>query len=159
VNGTTSCGSVTSCTVPVGAGITSGGAFTWTPTSGQIGTFRFFVKVTDNGTPNLSDDEEITVTVSKRMTTLVYSGDSSGVYSDPTTVKATLTDNSGGALQGTGISGKAIHFTIGSQSTSPDPTTNGSGVAQGSITLNQAAVITTVASSFTTDAAYYGSSD
>jgi hypothetical protein len=63
--GITSCGSVTSCAVPSGASINSGtGAFTWTPTEDQgPGTYRFKVVVTDNGTPNLSASEEITVTV------------------------------------------------------------------------------------------------
>ncbi len=67
VNGTTSCGSVTSCTVPGGASINgSSGAFAWTPTEAQgPGTYRFKVKVTDNGSPVMSDDEEITVTVAE----------------------------------------------------------------------------------------------
>ena len=66
VNGSTSCGTVTSCTIPAGASITSGGVFSWTPTEAQgPGTYRFFVKVTDNGTPVMSDDEEITVTVAE----------------------------------------------------------------------------------------------
>jgi hypothetical protein len=65
VNGTTSCGSVTSCTVPIGAAINgSTGAFTWPPTEAQApGTYRLQVKVTDNGTPNLSAEKEFTVTV------------------------------------------------------------------------------------------------
>src|SRR5207249_3235044 len=51
-------------TVPLGASITSGGAFSWTPTESQGGqTYTFSVKVSDNGTPTLSDSEEITVTV------------------------------------------------------------------------------------------------
>lgn len=66
-NGTTNCGSVTSCTVPSGASInSSSGAFTWTPTEAQgPGTYRFKVVVTDNGSPNLSASEEITVTVNE----------------------------------------------------------------------------------------------
>jgi hypothetical protein len=48
---------------PAGASIgATTGAFTWTPTA--TGTFTFAVKVTDNGSPALSDDEQITVTVS-----------------------------------------------------------------------------------------------
>ena len=50
--------------VPTGAGITSAGAFSWTPTGSQgPGMFTFDVVVTDNGTPNLSDTETITITV------------------------------------------------------------------------------------------------
>ena len=58
-----SCVGVTSCIVPSGASINaSTGAFSWTPPDN--GTFRFRVVVTDNGSPMLSDFEEITVTVS-----------------------------------------------------------------------------------------------
>ncbi len=67
VNGTTGCGPSVICTVPSGATINSStGAFSWTPTEAQgPGTYRFFVKVSDNGSPILSDDEEITVTVNE----------------------------------------------------------------------------------------------
>ena len=62
-SGTTDCGTVTSCLVPAGASINpSTGAFSWTPPDN--GTFRLKVVVKDNGSPMLSDDEEITVTVS-----------------------------------------------------------------------------------------------
>ncbi|MCJ8164629.1 DUF4082 domain-containing protein [Pontibacter sp. E15-1] len=48
---------------PTGAAIAAAtGAFSWTPTS--EGTYTFSVRVTDNGTPVLSDEEQITVTVS-----------------------------------------------------------------------------------------------
>ena len=50
----------TSGQVPAGASITSGGAFTWTPTAGQVGPHTFDVCVSD-GTE--SDCETITVTV------------------------------------------------------------------------------------------------
>ncbi|HRI45376.1 MAG TPA: putative Ig domain-containing protein, partial [Fimbriimonadaceae bacterium] len=50
--------------VPAGASITAGGVFTWTPTEAQgPGTYTFKVVVTDDGTPSLSDEEEITITV------------------------------------------------------------------------------------------------
>ena len=52
--------------VPVGASITSGGVFTWTPTGAQgPGTFTFDVVVTDDGSPNLPDSETIDVTVNE----------------------------------------------------------------------------------------------
>ena len=41
----------------------STGAFTWTPTSAQVGASTFTVRVTDNGTPALFAEESITVTV------------------------------------------------------------------------------------------------
>ena len=49
-----------------GPASTAGGAFSWTPTEAQgPGSFTFTVKVTDNGTPSLSDEESITVTVNE----------------------------------------------------------------------------------------------
>ncbi|MCG8370705.1 MAG: Ig-like domain-containing protein, partial [Proteobacteria bacterium] len=53
-------------TPPTGAGITSGGAFTWTPSEAQgPGSYDVTVRVTDDGTPNLSDTETITITVNE----------------------------------------------------------------------------------------------
>lgn len=49
-------------TVPAGASINSStGAFSWTPTI--TGSVSFTIKVSDNGAPVLTDEEEITVTV------------------------------------------------------------------------------------------------
>src|SRR5205823_14546052 len=66
-NGTTSCLSVTSCIVPVGASInSSSGAFSWTPTEAQgPGTYRCSGNVTDDGSPALSDSDESSVTVAE----------------------------------------------------------------------------------------------
>ncbi|GAF78674.1 unnamed protein product, partial [marine sediment metagenome] len=52
---------------PAGAGIDPAtGEFTWTPTEAQgPGTYPVTIRVTDDGTPNLSDDETITVTVNE----------------------------------------------------------------------------------------------
>ena len=64
---------------PNGASINAGtGALSWTPTSAQIGTVMFKVRVTDNGTPNLFAEQNVNVTVGKRATALVYTGASSG---------------------------------------------------------------------------------
>jgi FlaG/FlaF family flagellin (archaellin) len=53
-------------TVPAGASITAGGDFTWTPTEDQgPDDYTFTVRVTDNGSPALYDEEEITVTVTE----------------------------------------------------------------------------------------------
>ena len=49
---------------PAGASITGAGAVSWTPTEAQgPNSYTFTVKVTDNGSPALSDEEEITVVV------------------------------------------------------------------------------------------------
>ena len=50
---------------PPGATLSSAGAFAWTPTAGQNNTTYTGVtlRATDNGVPNLSDDEAITITV------------------------------------------------------------------------------------------------
>ena len=138
---------------PTGASITSGGAFSWTTTSSQIGPHTFTVKVKDNGVPSLSDEEEITVTVTKRSTTLIYSGDLSGQYSDEVTVKATLKDT----LSGAKLSSKTITFTIGSQSASDD--TDGSGYAEAKITLDQPSGDYDIESEFVEDSLYLGSVD
>lgn len=138
---------------PTGTGIdTENGDFSWTPTSAQIGKHTFKIKVTDNGTPNLSAEGPVEITVSKRATKLEYSGAASGQYSDPATVKATLTDTDGNALPGLSVS-----FTIGTQSTSA--TTNSNGLACGSITLNQKPDNYQVVSSFAGNDQYSASGD
>lgn len=52
---------------PEGAAINSeSGLFTWTPTEGQgPGVYGITIRVTDNGLPNLSDSETISVTVNE----------------------------------------------------------------------------------------------
>ena len=52
---------------PSGAGINgSSGAFSWTPSEAQgPGVYTFTVRVTDNGAPPLSDEEQIVVTVTE----------------------------------------------------------------------------------------------
>ncbi|PKO13235.1 MAG: hypothetical protein CVU39_20265 [Chloroflexi bacterium HGW-Chloroflexi-10] len=51
---------------PTGAVITMAGAFTWTPTEAQgPGSYQFTVRICDNGTPILCDEELITVTVNE----------------------------------------------------------------------------------------------
>ncbi|MDO9537030.1 MAG: Ig-like domain-containing protein [Thermoplasmata archaeon] len=51
-------------TPPAGAVITAGGDFTWTPTEADgPGFYNITIRVTDDGTPNLYDNETIMVTV------------------------------------------------------------------------------------------------
>lgn len=139
---------------PAGASINaSSGLFTWDPASSQIGVHTFDVVVTDNGTPNLSDSQSVTITVTKRATALVYGGDTSEQYSDTTNVSATLTDLGSGAP----ISGRTIEFELGAQDTSA--VTDGSGVAASTITVDQMPAAYTVESDFNGDALYFPSSD
>ena len=115
------------------------------------GNYTVTLTVTDvNGN---SDERTATVSVNRRATTLTYSGATNGQYSDPATMQATLIDN----LTNAPISGKNISFTLGTQSTSA--TTDGNGVANSSITLNQAPSNYTVASAFAGDGIYGASSD
>jgi hypothetical protein len=143
---------------PAGAAIGGAtGAFSWTPTSAQIDSFTFKVVVTDNGIPTSSDEETITVTVGKRPTTVIYTGDTSEQYSETATVSATLTDNGGGVFQGAAIAGKTITFTIGTQSADDD--TDAAGLALDAITLTQVPGAYTVVTAFAEDALYLGSGD
>jgi hypothetical protein len=140
---------------PAGAGINSAtGLFAWTPLPGQIGMHTFTVRVTDNGTPSLFDEETITVTVTKRPTTLVYGGDLSEQYSDQASLSATLTDSQTGLP----IAGRTVGFVIGTQNTSG--VTNASGVATASLILTQNPDLAyNVVSSFVEDAYYLASGD
>ena len=54
------------CLVQRVPSITPGGVFTWTPTEAQgPGSYAVTMRVTDDGTPNLSGDESFTVTVNE----------------------------------------------------------------------------------------------
>ncbi|HRI44830.1 MAG TPA: matrixin family metalloprotease [Fimbriimonadaceae bacterium] len=77
---------------PAGATIhPTTGVFTWVPTEAQgPGAYPLTVRVTDNGTPNLSDEENITVTVNevtKTISGIVTLGD---YFGDPTTQQVTF---------------------------------------------------------------------
>jgi VCBS repeat-containing protein len=136
----------------------SSGLFAWTPSSSQIGSHTFKVRVTDNGSPNLYDEKSVTINVGKRPTALVYTGDANEQYSDQQALSATLTDNGGGAMQGLPLSGKLVGFVIGSQNTSAS--TSGSGIASANLILTQdPAPVYTIASSFAGDSIYLPSSD
>jgi hypothetical protein len=144
---------------PIGATIDSTtGVFTWTPTEAQgAGNYSFTVKVTDNGIPILSDEEIITVTVTKRITKLFYNGDLTEQYSDQTNLSAILTDITNGT-PGTPINGKTITFTISSQSVTA--TTNSVGVATATLILTQSPIPTyNMVTTFVEDSGFLGSSD
>ncbi|MDQ4141028.1 MAG: putative Ig domain-containing protein, partial [Bacteroidota bacterium] len=90
---------------PAGATINpQTGAFSWTPT--QAGTFKFFVQVSDNGTPLLSIAEPITITVTYTLT-VTTSGNGSvtkspnqASYPGGSTVTLTATPASGYKFSG-----------------------------------------------------------
>jgi VCBS repeat-containing protein len=144
---------------PTGAVIDSStGAFLWTPNSSQLGSFTFAVRVKDNGSPNMFDDKSVTISVGRRPTATVYTGDGSEQYSDKQALTATLTDNGGGAMQGNPLSNQTINFLIGSQNASNG--TNSSGVAATDLILTQnPAPAYNVVSSFAGDSLYEGSGD
>ena len=70
---------------PSGASISAAGAFTWTPTEVQgPGTYPITVRVTDNGSPPLSDTKTFTITVNE-----VNEAPSLGAITDKITGPAT----------------------------------------------------------------------
>ncbi len=68
---------------PAGASITPAGLFSWTPTSSQgPGSYQITIRVTDNGSPNLSDTETITV----KVTAFVFDGVQKPIKTDGTSL-------------------------------------------------------------------------
>ncbi len=99
-------------TVPAGASITSGGAFTWTPTAAQVGTHTFDVCVSDG---ELSDCETIDVVVSAANAAPVLDpvGDKTATAGTELAFTATATDPDAGdtltfTLAGTVPAGASI---------------------------------------------------
>ncbi len=136
----------------------STGAFAWTPAGGQIGSHTFTVVVTDNGSPQMSDSQQVTINVGKRPTAIAYTGDGSEQYSDEQALSATLTDVGGGAMDAMPLSGKLVGFTLGSQGTSDS--TDASGVAAANLILTQdPAPAYNVVSNFAGDALYFAATD
>ena len=144
---------------PSGATINpSTGAFAWTPLSSQINSHTFTVRVTDNGSPSLYNDKSVTITVGKRPTAIIYTGDGSEQYSDKQALTAILTDAGGGAMQGNPLPGKSVGFAIGTENASI--ATAASGIASTNLILTQnPAPSYNVVSSFAGDGLYVGSND
>lgn len=88
----------------------------------------------------------------RRPTALAYTGATNADYSDPATVSAVLTDG----LSGTPMTGKAIDFSLGTQTASG--TTDASGAAASSIVVNQPAGTPLAGATFPGDAGYLPSS-
>jgi len=135
------------------------GVIDWTPASSDVGANVITVKVTDDGVPPLSDqDPTFTITVTVRPTKLTYTGNFAGQYSDKAWLKATLTDDGNGALNGTGLSGRLVRFTFGGSNVGMDAT-DASGVAEILYQILKPDANYTVTANFNGDAAYAGSSD
>ncbi|MGH3646150.1 MAG: Ig-like domain-containing protein [Micromonosporaceae bacterium] len=136
---------------PVGAAVTTGGEFSWTPTASQVGSHTVTVKVTDSG--GASSQTGFTVTVTKRAVTVVYGGASTGQYSDPATVSAMVTDTA----TGDPVSGVTVGFTIGGLTASA--TSGPTGEAATSMLLLGPTGDTTAKSTFAGSAAYTAAAD
>jgi len=74
-------------TAPAGTTISAAGVITWTPTEAQgPGTHPFTVRVTDNGTPPLSDTHSFTVTVNEVNTAPTLSPQAGSTIDELTTL-------------------------------------------------------------------------
>jgi hypothetical protein len=130
------------------------GAFT----APSLGSHTIYYRSTDNvGNVEVAKSVDINVgaTSLKLLKVQIPSGTTPNQYSDPTTVSAILTD----LATGNPIPGESISFTIGTQSTSPNPTTDGYGIATSSITLTQPSGSYTVSASFAGVTNYQSSTD
>jgi hypothetical protein len=134
----------------------STGAFSWTPGIPDVGAHAITVRVTDNGNPVMYAEQTFTVTVDKHLTSVAYSGASTGVYGSLAGLSATLTD----LTTSMPLSGKSITFTIGALGTSATTQSGGAaGLATASLSLAQNVGAYSVVSTFTEDAGYKGSTD
>lgn len=85
---------------PSGASITSGGAFTWTPSSSQSGTHNITFRVTDNGSSPLYAEEVATFTIAdvNRPPVLAAIGPQEVTVGETLTFTASATDPDGDDL-------------------------------------------------------------
>ncbi len=88
---------------PAGASITAQGAFRWTPTAGQVSTTPYLprIVVRDAGTPQLSDEQAVSITVETSAISLLgdTNGDGAVNFADVGVIKSQLFQT------GTGLSG------------------------------------------------------
>jgi len=125
------------------------------PADTPTGNYTLQAKGTSTSDGTVTSSSPITVRVVKRSTTLMYGGSTTADYSDPASISAILTDTATGLP----LAGKPIHFTLGTQATSPDPATDGTGTASGSLTITQASGAVLVTSGFAGDGTYLPSGD
>ena len=102
----------------------------------------------DNPTPQpMMEGASIVVLFEpKRETTLTYTGDTSGVYHDPTTLSATLTS------EGSPLAGATINFAMGAQTCSG--VTDALGSASCSFVINQVPAVYTLTADYAGDATH-----
>jgi len=123
------------------------GAFSWTPTSGDVGDHLITVRVTDDGDPVLSDTEDFNVHVNAPSLSAEYTGNHSGEYSDPTSLSMRVTDDLGNP-----ISGLSLDFALGTYTGSG--LTDANGVAEVTLILDQPAGSPGVTISFAGNGTY-----
>ena len=141
---------------PAGASITSGGAFTWTPTEAQgPGSYNVEIRATDDGSPAAESTESFTVTVTEqnRAPSLTIpaslSGDEGSAItftasaSDPDLPANTLTFSLISAPSGASINSSSGAFTwTPSESQGPDSHNFQVRVSDGSLTDTKSITIT-----------------
>jgi alpha-tubulin suppressor-like RCC1 family protein len=136
-------------TGPSGLGVSAAGAVSWVPAASQVGAWPVTVQVSD-GTG--TSTAWLTVTVLKRATTLTYTGQTAGVYSDLLTVRATLLD----AATAAPLEGRPVTFSIGASSASASTGATGEALTT---MLPGPVGAGTVGSAFAGSAAYLPASD
>ena len=108
------------------------GTISANPPSGSAGATAITITA-DNGIVG-PDRETFTLNVIKRTAMLVYSGVTSGTYSDPAVLTATLTDS----VTGSSIAGAGVTFTLGTQTaTATTSTLVPAGIASTSLKVTQ----------------------
>ena len=123
----------------------------------SVGVHTVRIRVTDDGSPALSDEADFTLTVQARPTAMTYQGRSAGQYSDKSTMSATLTDAGVGALNGTPIANAAIDFNVGGVSAG-SATTDAAGLASGAFPVGAGAGSHSVVADFKSALGYAASS-
>ena len=101
----------------------------------------------------LSDTDAHAYTVTREESVVVYTGATTGDYSDPVTLRGVLTGDVAG---GTPLAGRQLKFTLGSKSCTG--TTNSSGVASCTLNVGDPAGPYSVTASFAGDTYYQASS-
>ena len=124
------------------------------PTAGlTVGGHTITATYTPSGGSYNASSGSVSQTVERARTTLTYDGASSGDFHDPAVLSATLTRQ----YDASPIAGKAVHFTMASQSC--DAITSAAGQASCTVTPQEPAGDYTVTASFAGDAGSQPSSD